>query len=241
MVGNINAVGAAGSKNFGEFGSDATKAAARMGQLADAIKSGNYEIGILGQQDLQPLLQALEAAKQRAEAAAQAAEQAKQKFNDLAQSIHDELLQQQGDEKALEDERHQKRLDDLKAEAQAANELDSQAYRQAVSDENALHALKDKNIADNAAKQKQSSQSQGGGSGNGFSQTNGAGAGQQQSNNGGGGAGGLNLNHTINVNVPNAGALKGLTDADINSLMEQIGPQLLGAVMQQLRFASSRA
>ena len=155
-IADINKLGTSSQATFGGFGQNVELATKHIDDMIAAIQNGTYNAGLLGQQDLQPLLQALEAAKQRTEEAAQAAEQARQKFNDLAQSIHDELLQAQGDEKALEDERHQKRLDDLKAEAQAANQLNSQAYRQAVDDENALHALKDKNIADSNAKQNQS-------------------------------------------------------------------------------------
>ena len=47
---------------------------------------------------------------------------------------------------AIEDRRHQKELDDLKAAAQAAGQLSSAQYQQDVANENALHALKLKNL-----------------------------------------------------------------------------------------------
>lgn len=71
------------------------------------------------------------------------------------------LDQETGNDTALEDRRHQKQLDDLTAAADAAGKLNSAAYQQAVSQEDALHALKLKNIESEADAQKKAS---GGGS-----------------------------------------------------------------------------
>ena len=250
MVDNINAVGTASDKGFGAFGSNASDAGARIGQMIDAIKSGNYQVGILGQQDLQPLLQALEQAKQRAEAAGQAAAQAAGQFNALAQSIHDQLLQEQGDQKALEDERHQRTLDNLKQEADAGK-IDSGQYQKAVNDENALHDLKMQHL-----QQQQSQQQAGGGSGSGSGSNAGGGTSKPTVSggtaSGGGSLGSLDLNHTINFKLPNqpgqmtlGDLVKNASQSDIESLGALIGAhaaqEITYQVTQELTRAKARA
>jgi TP901 family phage tail tape measure protein len=153
MIENINTLGDVSSRNFGGFGRDAATAAARMGDLSTAIAQGNYDAGLLGQQELQPLQAALDAARAKVQALAQDALDAKAKLVDMAKSVHDALLQAQGDERALEDERHQQQLADLQAEAQRAGDLNDKNYQQAVQDENTLHNLKLKNLEDQQKQQ----------------------------------------------------------------------------------------
>ncbi len=159
MIEQINQIGTDGSSNFGQFGNDAVAASAQMQVLSNAIQNGNFTMGLLGQQDLAPLQQALDAARQRVLALQQASEAAKQQLQDLAQQAHDALLQQQGNQVQLEDERHQKALDNLKTEAQAAGELNSQTYQQALKDENRLHQLKLANLEQQQQAQQQAQQS----------------------------------------------------------------------------------
>lgn len=134
--------------------------------MIESIKNGTYQFGILGKQDLAPLLEALDKAKQKTEAAEQAAAAAASRFDQLAQSIHDQLLEEQGDQQALEDERHKNQLQAL-ADAAAAGKIDQAKYAQAVADENALHDLKMKHLHEEQQKQDQQQQKSGGGSNSG--------------------------------------------------------------------------
>lgn len=143
--------------------SGAEKSTKVIDNMIGSIKAGTYQFGILGQQDLAPLLAALEAAKQKTEAADQAAASAAQRFGELARSIHDSLLQEQGDEAALEDERHANQLQALK-DAAAAGKVSQQQYQQAVADENALHALKMQHLREQEQQQQQAKASGGGSS-----------------------------------------------------------------------------
>jgi TP901 family phage tail tape measure protein len=169
-IADINNLGQAGSTNFGQFGDSAAAAAAKMTSLAQLIASGNYDAGLLGQQELGPLQQALEAAAQRAQQLVDQVKAANDALNQLAQDTQDALDQEEGNDTAIEDRRHQKELDDLQAAAKAANQLNSQVYLQAVQQENQLHALKLKNIAAQQAAQNGSSNS---GSGSSASKPNG--------------------------------------------------------------------
>lgn len=167
---DINNLGAAGSSGFGQFGNSAEAALPKIQNLVDLIQSGNYDAGLLGQQELQPLQAALEAAAQRAQQLVDQVKAANDALNQLAQDTQDALDQEEGNDTAIEDRRHQKELDDLQAAAKAANQLNSQVYLQAVQQENQLHALKLKNIAAQQAAQNGSSNS---GSGSSASKPNG--------------------------------------------------------------------
>lgn len=233
MIDNINAIGTASSKNFGDFGNDAATATARIEQMIAAVKNGNYQVGVLGQQDLGPLQQALEAARQRTLALAD-------QFKSTAQQIADELDQLTLTEAQQEEKRHEQVLKNLKEEAEAAGKYNSDEYQQAVDNENRLHAIKEAN----AQKQDQQQQQQSNG---GKPTTNGAGA---SANNGGNAnatgseatipTATTNLNHSITVNVPNAAGLKGMSQSDLEQLVAQMSPQITAAVLQQLRFSAGR-
>lgn len=256
MVGDINAVGAAGDKGFGQFGTDAATASARINDLINAVKDGNYQVGILGQQDLAPLLQALEAAKQRADAAAQAAAQAAGEFDNLAKSIHDQLLQAQGDEKALEDERHQEQLAKLK-ELADAGQIDQAKYQQAVADENALHDLKMRHLQEQ--QQQNSGGSSGNGSGGGTSKPTTTSGSNVGGGNGGGQPGaatsvagngatttkslgsGLGDVHIGAVNFTLTKSPHDYTDEEVNAFAHRAGAAMTQVVIDQLRWARGMA
>jgi len=210
MIDNINTLGDVASRNFGGFGRDAATAAARMQQLSAQITQGNYDAGLLGQQELQPLQAALDAARAKVQALAQDALEAKAKLVDMAKQVHDSLLQAQGDERALEDERHQQQLADLQAAAQAAGDLNDANYTKAVNDENTLHNLKLKDLEaqqkqqQQAAAPPQSAPPPGSGSGIGNisvatpSPVNG---GSQFTSPVGGGAPGAGITHQVTINL----------------------------------------
>jgi TP901 family phage tail tape measure protein len=247
----INGLGQASSRNFGGFGNYADSALTRMEQLSAAIQSGNYDAGLLGQQELQPLQAAIDAARQRVEAL-------DQQFKDLVQSTQDAYDEAAGNQQALEDRRHQQALANLEAEAKAAGQYNTQTYNQAVDNENKLHAINLKNAQDQAqqqaAQQKANQQMQ---------QAAAAGtsaeAGSPGSPSSGGGTpsgskidattsvsrsgatslGTLNINHAITVSIPAGAGLKGLSDDDIRAIANQVvstmGPELTDTVVQQLR------
>jgi len=166
-IDQISKLGTESNKSFGSFGDDADNAAAKMASLADLIKDGKYEAGLLGQADLAPLQQALEAAAQRAQQLADQTKQAVAQFEDLAQSAQDALDQEEGNQGSLEDRRHQKQLQDLQDAAKAAGKLNTQQYLDAVAAENKLHELKLQHI-------QQEQQAQNGGSANAGSASTGA-------------------------------------------------------------------
>jgi hypothetical protein len=221
---DINNLGTAGSTNFGQFGDSAEAAAAKMTALAQLIASGSYDAGLLGQQELQPLQAALEAAAQRAQQLVDQVKQANDAFNQLASDTQDALDEQEGNQQAIEDRRHQKELDDLQDAAKAANQLNSQTYLQAVANENKLHALKIANIQSEQAAQN------GGASPNGSApspQSNGGLGGGGGSSNGGGGAGFGAVTAAPNITIHVQGSVIGGNEQQIGeALMKMILPPL---------------
>lgn len=189
LIDSLNNTGQAGRNAFGGIDQYAGKSVEEIQAMIDSIKNGTSQFNLLGQQDLSRLLSALDAAKQKAEAAAQAAKQAADEFDNLAKSIHDQLLQEQGDQLDLENERHQEELAKLK-ELADEGKIDAQKYAQAVADENALHELKLQHIEEQQQKdaeaKKQQQQQPTGGGGGGSGGGSGSGGGQQQQGGGGG-------------------------------------------------------
>jgi TP901 family phage tail tape measure protein len=194
--------------------------------MVAAIKNGTYHFGILGQQDLAPLLDALDKAKQKTEAAEQAAAAAASRFDQLAQSIHDQLLEEQGDQQALEDERHKNQLQAL-ADAAAAGKIDGAKYAQAVSDENALHDLKMRHLQEEQQKQDQQQQKSGGGSSSSGGSGSGSGGGSSSSSNASNSGGGV-VSGGVPVTVNYPGRVFNFTVAtpgqadDVGALLQQI-------------------
>jgi hypothetical protein len=169
--------------------------------MIESIKNGTYQFGVLGKQDLAPLLEALDKAKQKTEAAERAAAAAASRFDQLAQSIHDQLLQEQGDQQALEDERHKNQLQAL-ADAAAAGKIDQAKYGQAVADENALHDLKMRHLQEEQQKQDQQQQKSGGGSSSGGGSGSGSGGGSSSSSASNSGGGAVSGGVPVTVNYP---------------------------------------
>jgi len=196
-IADVNDLGTAGNANFGEFGKDASQAAERMRQLAAEIEGGAVDAGLLGKQELGPLQQALEAAAQRADALAQKIKEANQQLEDVGRQLQDELDQANGNNVAVENRRFQDQLKKLKELAEAANQLNSEQYRQDVANAEALHQKKLKDI-----QAEQQAQNGGGGSSNTKTSTGTPGLGGGGDGSGGGGGGGFgNSGVTINVHV----------------------------------------
>lgn len=150
-------LGTAAQQNFGVAGRGAQALLADLQAQSNALQQGNSGFDLLGKQELGPLQQALDGAIARTQKLIDEAVAAKKQFQDMASSVNDALLQEQGNQSALEDERHKKQLDDLEAAAKTANELNSDTYQKAVQQEDDLHALRMKNIAEQEAAAKKSS------------------------------------------------------------------------------------
>jgi hypothetical protein len=252
MVEDLNNVGAAGSKNFGEFGNDATQASARIGDMVQSIQNGTYEVGILGQQDLAPLLQALEAAKQRTDALRAAAEQASQQLADLNQQLQDERDQQTGNQTDIENRRYEKQVQqikDLEEKADAAGKAQAEEDLKLAEQ---IHQKKLKDIADEqAAQQKANQQTNGDGTGA-SGGSSGAGASSGYGNGSAGGSsrssGTITVNVThgdVKVHLPPGGVLANMTDQDWESLgsrlVSQIGSAMTQEVIDRLRWSQTSA
>jgi tape measure domain-containing protein len=80
--------------------------------------------------------------------AANRAQEASRRMADEAAQMQDELDQLQGNEGDIEDRRHERKLADLKAEAEANGNLNTDAYRKLVELENKIHDLRMKNLRD---------------------------------------------------------------------------------------------
>jgi TP901 family phage tail tape measure protein len=161
-IAGIDELGAAGQTNFGAFGDAAGGAAERMRGLADLIAQGKYQMGLLGQQDLGPLQQALEAAAARADQLAQAASNAVQSIADKARAAQDEIDQLLGNQTGIEDRRHEKAIRDIQEEAKIGGASAARAAEDAINKENQLHALKIKNLQEQQKKASGDSGSGGG-------------------------------------------------------------------------------
>lgn len=158
-IATLDTYGTAAQKNFGVAARGADALLNSLLAQRKALDDGNSGFDLLGQQELGPLQQALDSAISRTQALVNAAQAAKNQFDSLAQSVNDALLQEQGNQTALEDERHQRQLKDLLDAAKAADALNSDTYQKAVQQENQLHDLKMKNLAAQEAAAKKSSAS----------------------------------------------------------------------------------
>lgn len=231
----INQIGTAGATNFGEFGNSADAATAKMNELATAIQNGSVDAGLLGQQELIPLQQALEAAAQRAQALSA-------QFKQTAQDLQDAVDQAEGNTTDLENRRFQQQLADLKSQAQAAGDLNTQQYNQAVANANKLHAL---NLANIAAEKKAQSddtstpsgaQTQSGGAGAGSPGGIGTSSAADDSGSGGAGLGGTGGGGSAPISfiIHVAGSIIGGTP-------DQIAQGLTALVLPQLKSLQARS
>jgi len=189
----INDLGTASKQNFGAFGDDATAATAKIEGLVKMIQSGKYEAGLLGQQDLAGLQQALEAAAQRAQALADKEAQAKANLEDLDNQLQDQIDQLNGDQEDQENRRFQQQLADIKAEATTAGVLNKQLYDELIAKADQYHDLKMKQI-------EQQNAAQGGSNSDGSSSSSSSGGVRSGGGSGGGAAGAGLVPINIHVN-----------------------------------------
>jgi hypothetical protein len=151
-------VGTQSVEDFAKLGGTAKYAATQIGTTIAAIKAGTYDAGLLGQQDLQPFLAALEAAKQRVDALTASEKQATQQIADLNSQFQDQLDQQANNQAAIEDrnyEKQKKQIEDLAAQADASGKAQAAQALQRLDE---LHLAKLRAIADEAAAQQKAQQ-----------------------------------------------------------------------------------
>lgn len=200
----------------------------RLFAMDQALKNGTYDAGLLGQQDLGPLQQAVSAAIAKVNALTQAEQQATQQLADLNAQLQDERDQQLGDATAIENRAYQKRIkdiEDLAAKADAAGKAQAQEEL-ALAEQ--IHQKKLKDIADQAAAQKQTQQQ----ASSNASQQSGTGS-------TGGNAGGASATAgaaalaPITINLPDYGTVNGLYGT------QQSANDLAKLMVQALRFAKS--
>jgi hypothetical protein len=200
--------------------------------MVQSIQNGTYEVGILGQQDLAPLLQALEAAKQRTDALRAAAEQASQQLADLNQQLQDERDQQTGNQTDIENRRYEKQVQqikDLEEKADAAGKAQAEEDLKIAAQ---IHQQKLKDIADEEKqKDQQQNSGSGGSSGNGGAGGSGnkpSGGGSQNGSGSSGAGQPSGITHQVNIHV----------GGDTATLYgDQHNANLATQVLQQLRFA----
>jgi TP901 family phage tail tape measure protein len=155
MVRQLADVGTSAQANFGTFAASADLGAQNLDRLIADLKAGKSQFDLLGQADLDPLLQALEAARQRTQALQDQAAQAKQQLEDLNATLQDQIDEAKGNQEDIENRRYQKQLDDAKQLAEQQGNLNSREYQDAVRRINELHKLNLDKIRDEANAQKQ--------------------------------------------------------------------------------------
>jgi TP901 family phage tail tape measure protein len=139
MVDDVNQIGAAGDNNFREFGNDAADAAERMRGFASQIAAGNYQVGLLGKQELGPLQQALEAAAARAQQLADKAKSASEQLASINDQLRDQIDANSGNKQAQEDRRYEKQIAQIKALAELAGQSAAQQTREALANAEKVH------------------------------------------------------------------------------------------------------
>jgi len=148
-IADISGVGDAATDAFGNLNRGAINSIGSLEAMKREIEDGTLPaFNLLGKADLAPLQQALDAAIARAQQLKQAAEAAEQQFKSLAEATLDALDAETGNSLGQEERRHKKVLEDLKDAATKAGDLNTQAFRDAIANENKLHELKLEKIKD---------------------------------------------------------------------------------------------
>jgi tape measure domain-containing protein len=202
--GGIVAIGADAERAFSLMNDQLTRTGTLADVSLDEAKFLLTNLGGLAGAQTQVLVDRINELEQAAEKTRQVAEQMANEASDL----QDQIDQLQGNDSAIEDRRHQQKLADLKAEAEANNTISTAAYRNLIALEDKLHDLKLANIkseADASAKNKANS--------SGTSKPTANGAANDDSNTpakSGGASATLAPSYTVNIQGPIIGV--GLTE-----------------------------
>ncbi|HET7064236.1 MAG TPA: phage tail tape measure protein [Rudaea sp.] len=226
MIDATNRVGTESVADFGKLAGVARYTESQLGTMINSIENGTTQIGLLGQQELQPLLAALTSAKQRVDALKAAAQQATAELADLNGQLQDQLDQQNNNQTAIENrsfETQKKHIEDLAAQADAVGKAQA---ADALAKLNELHAAKLKAIADEAAAQQkadQQTQQSAGGS------AAGSGGGATSSGNAGGAIpASVEVTHKVQLSLDGAGwsNIANLSQEQIQGMFYQFVQQL---------------
>lgn len=191
MIQSLEAYGATAVAAFGQTGGSAADASAQLAVLDQQIKDGTTSFTLLGDEDLQRLQAALEAARGKTQALEQQALSAADALRSTADSLRDAIDQANGDASSVENRRFQRQLEEIREQAALAGELGRQ---QAAEAEQLAQQLHEQNLqrirkeADEKRRQQDGSGSSGSSSGGGGS------------NSGTSGSGSFQPNVTININ-----------------------------------------
>ena len=213
-IGVVDEFGVAGEGAMLRVGGNADQAAARIDATILALQQGNSEFTLLGEQELAPLLQALESARSRVQAISEEARTAKSDLAGMVEDLQNQLDQINGNQEAIENRRAQQLLEQLRERAKLAGELGAEDAARAEKLAEEVHQANLKRIRDEAAART------GGGKGGSnppppaTPRPNGGSGGAGQS--AGGGAGGI----TYNVNLN--GTFVGDKDKYVRDLMAEI-------------------
>jgi hypothetical protein len=183
LVDQTNKIGTESVEDFNKFGGAVNFTNEHLQDTIERIKTGTYDAGLLGQQELVPLLAALEAAKARVDALDAATKAATQQLIDLSQQLQDERDQQNGNQTDIENRRFQKQVQQINDLAAKADEAGKAQAKRDLELAEQIHQKKLKDIADQQA-------AQNGGSGGGGSSGSGSGKSGAGATGGGGFSGG---------------------------------------------------
>lgn len=232
----LGTMGEAGAGAFRVTAENAALVSAKLDTLAQQIQDGTTSFTLLGAQELQPLQQALESARQRVEALQQQAQQAREELSGMASDLQDQLDQINGDKRSIENRRFDEQLKQIDELAKKSGVAGAAEAAQARARAEELHRLKLQQIADEekarASSKDRDAQGAGGGRGgsSGSSASSGGwlggtsgSAGTSQPSGGGTSSGG---SAQVNVNVQGSVIGAGSKEALAESLARLIRPEL---------------
>lgn len=153
IVDSTNKIGTESVADFVKFGGAASYTNTELEQTIASIKAGTYEAGILGQQELGPLLSALEAAKSRVDALTESERQASAQLEDLNSQLQDEINQAKGDKVASENSSYEKQKQQILELEKTADAAGKASAEQALARLNELHRIRLEQIAAEALAQ----------------------------------------------------------------------------------------
>lgn len=164
LIGDLTIYAETGQGAFAGVAASAEASTARLDGLTVAVQDGTSSFNLLGSQDLQQLQAAIDRAREKTEELKRQADDATQSLLEMARSTQDEIDQALGNQDAIEQRRHEQRLQQIKQEAELAGAAGTAAAQEAIANENLLHAIKMENIRKEQAEREKSGGGNGGGS-----------------------------------------------------------------------------
>lgn len=226
LIDEMDSAGAAGTDAFGNINTSIGGTLGSLEAFKASLENGTTKVGILGQQDLGPLLAAIDGAISRTQTLASEAQDAKDKLAGLIKDVNDAFAPK--DEVSQENRRFQEQIDNLKAAAKEAGKLNDLEFLRAIEKAKKLHADNLKDIEDEQkAKDKGSNPTPTGG---GAASASGGNRGDGLSNIGGG-SGGL----VINLHLHTDGA------TIIGGNRKQVAKDLLDPMVDELKQLQQRS